>query len=411
MARDPAGAGRARGEIMLEREVLDNGCRVRGVPPVRGLPPLLLWIGAGAALGLVAVWIGGVPSLPLSEPRVLALIVALPLLYVLCIAVHEAGHVAAALLVGFRPLLFIAGPLRLERVADRVAAGVNRSLALAGGLAVCTPVGMHDLRRRTLIMAAGGPLASLMFGVQCLAIWMATAQFTRVGDGLVANLFHVTLAFLGNGSLLLGFLTLLPTRSGGFYSDGARILRLLRENEETEREVALITLTGLTLGGTRPRDWNAALVRRSAEIRDGGAFEVGGLQFAYAHALDKGDVAAARTHLHAALRRTARLPAASRAAVQLTAATYYALFEDDAAQARSFLNLAGRGGQLSAPHQRRLAEAAVLLAERRIAEAVELAHAARDLIERAVDRGSAALDDTLALRIISAGTGSPRNPG
>jgi hypothetical protein len=372
---------------------------------------ILVWGAVAMLVGLAAVWLGGVPSLPLTEPRVVALIAALPLLYLLCIAVHEAGHVAAALLVGFQPLLFIAGPVRVERVAGRFELGINRTLALAGGLAVCTPVGMHDLRRRTLIMAAGGPIASLMFGVQCLALWLATSSLTRPGDGIVANLFHVTLAFLGIGSLLIGLLTLLPTRAGGFYSDGARMLRLLRQGEETEREVALITLTGLTLGGTRPREWNTALVRRGAEIRDGGAFEVGGLQFAYAHALDSGDIDSARTHLHAVLRRVRQLPPAGRAAVHLAAATFFALCDDDAAQAREYLALAGRQSTLSAPHQRRLAEAAVLLAEGDRARAVAAAHEARTLSARAVDRGSAALDDALAARIISAGNGSPRSPG
>jgi hypothetical protein len=375
-------------------------------PPVSRALLLRAALAVGAGLALVAL--GGGAALPLSEPRVVALVVAFPMLYLLCVAVHELGHVGAAVLVGFRPLLFVVGPLRVQRNGARLEPGLNRSTALSGGLVVCAPLGSHDLRRRTLVMAAGGPVASLMFGAQCLAFWMALAALPRAVDGPVANLLHVTLAFLGIGSLILGLLTLLPTRVGGFYSDGARMLRLMRSGEETEREVALLTLTGLSLGGMRPRDWDAALVQRSAAIRDGGAFEVGGLQFAYAHALDSGDIAAARTHLHAVLERVRQLPAAGRASVHLSAATFCALFDGDAAQARAHLARAGIHGALSARHQRRLAEAALLLAEGDATAAAAAAREAQIQAGRAIDRGGAALDDALAARIIS-GSAAPRS--
>ncbi|HEX2167757.1 MAG TPA: hypothetical protein VHG09_11050, partial [Longimicrobiales bacterium] len=177
--------------------------------------------------------------MPMPASLLLALFV-----YLLCILIHEIGHLAAGALAGFRPLLLIAGPLRLERSNGRTAASLNRSVSLAGGLAICTPVGVHDLRRRTMVMAAGGPLASLVFGVQCLAIWMAVSQAIAGGPG-AASAVSVMLLFGGVVSLGIGMLTLLPMRAGGFYSDGARILRLMRQDEETEREVALMALTGL----------------------------------------------------------------------------------------------------------------------------------------------------------------------
>jgi hypothetical protein len=75
------------------------------------------------------------------------------------------------------------------------------------------------------------------------------------------------------------------------------MLRLMRATDETEREVALIALTGLSPWAARGRGTGTARWSRAgAGIRDGGPFEVGGRQFAYAHALDRGDIdAAART--------------------------------------------------------------------------------------------------------------------
>lgn len=223
----------------------------------------VLFAGAifGAAVGIALARLSdGLAGQPI--PVVAALLLAV-VLYVACIAAHEAGHLAAGALAGFRPLLLIAGPLRLDRAGGRTTVSLNRSVSLAGGLAVCTPVGTHDLRRRTMIMAAGGPLASLILGVQLLALWMALSSMLGAG-GTAASVTSFALVFGGIGSLALGVLTLLPMRAGGFYSDGARILRLMRNDEETQREVALMALTGMTMGGARPRDWDAGLVRLAA---------------------------------------------------------------------------------------------------------------------------------------------------
>ena len=336
------------------------------------------------------------------------LVVAL-MIYLVCIGVHEAGHMAAGALVGFRPLLFIAGPLRLERHDGRVRASLNRSIAMAGGLALCAPVGVHDLRRRTIALVAGGPLASLMIGVQCLLLWSVLSPLLH---GPTAGAAAFALLLGGAGSLGIGILTLLPMRVGGFYSDGARLLRLLRDNDETAREVSLMALTGLTLGGMRPRDWDAELVRSAAGIRDGGPFEASALQFAHLHALDCGDTEAARAYLEETLARVDQLPPATRGAVWRSAAVFFALYGGDAGRARACLDAAGRGsGLMEAPHQRALAEGAVLLAEGDVSGAMRAAGTAQQLILRSVERGSTALDGAHLDRILSAAAAAPGSPG
>ena len=372
-----------------------------------GRQAVLLLGGAlfGALLGIALGMLAGdalAPIIPGPGGVLLALA-----LYVVCILAHEAGHLAAGAVAGFRPLLLIAGPLRLERRNGRTLASFNRSIPLAGGLAICTPVGIHDLRRRTMIMAAGGPLASLLLGVQCLVFWMAMSSL-----GAAASAPGSALLLAGVISLAIGVLTLLPMRAGGFYSDGARILRLMRNNEETGREVALMALTAHSLGGTRPRDWDTELVRSAAAIRDGGAFEVSGLAFAHLHALDRGDVDAARGYLEATLARVHQLPAASRGPLQLGAAVFFALYDRDVARARASLDAAGtRTGLLGAPHQRLLAEAAVRLAEGDVDGAAAGAAAASELIERDAGSGSTTIDAAHARRILSAAVAAPGSPG
>jgi hypothetical protein len=363
---------------------------------------IALMFAGGAALGAAMANIGirALPDGP-SVASLVALLLALPLLYMLIIAAHEAGHIIGGLLVDYWPLRFIVGPLRLEWTPEGVRAGLNRSISLSGGLAAMAPVGLHDLRRRALVMVSGGPVGSLMFGVQCLALWLATSDFLMGPDaGTFRRLAAGVLVFLGFGSLLIGIITLIPTRTGGFYSDGARLRRLLREDESAEQEVALLALTGLSLGGTRPRDWDPALVARCANIRDGSALEAAGQLYAYTHAADLGELARARPHLEAALKLADQLPTPARSSLQLHAATFFALFDGDIVRAAHHYRLGNRYIMLSAPHQRVLADAAVQLAGGNRDVAATAAGEALRLSPRCPDRGVAALDDDYARSIL-----------
>lgn len=360
-------------------------------------------IGLGAVAGyFAAANFDPLPALDPSPVEAVLAAVTLVLIYLLCVAAHEAGHVLGGRLAGFRTLLFIVGPLRLERTGDGFTVGLNRSVLLAGGLAAMVPIGLGDLRRRTIVMVAAGPLASLMLGAQLLAVYQATSSFLVRGDASpTLHLAGLALAAAGGMSLLIGALTLLPGRSGGFYSDGARMLRLMRATDDAEREVALIALTGMSMAGTRPREWDSELVVLGAGIRDGGPFEVGGRQFAYAHALDRGDIDGARDHLEAALHRIDQLPSSARSSLRLAGATFFALYDGDAARAGALL-AAVRDGPLAEPHRHRLAEAALRLAEGDLDAALAAARAVQPLAARALDRGGAALDEALAARILTA---------
>src|SRR5688572_12566823 len=68
-------------------------------------------------------------------------------------AAHEAGHVLAGLLVGFRFHFYIIGFLRIGRAeSDRIRIGLNRQLSLLGGVASMLPMDTRDLRRRFFVM-------------------------------------------------------------------------------------------------------------------------------------------------------------------------------------------------------------------------------------------------------------------
>jgi Zn-dependent protease len=136
------------------------------------------------------------------------------------VVIHEAGHLAAAGAVGYRPRRLYAGPfvLHLDGPRPRLSLGLSW-LMFFGGLASYEPVART--RQKDLWVAAAGPLANLLASALVLERW---GWPTRSG------FWQAFLAcFIGMG-IATGLLNLIPfpRTSGGFALDGREILDLLR---------------------------------------------------------------------------------------------------------------------------------------------------------------------------------------
>jgi hypothetical protein len=314
-------------------------------------------------------------------------IAVLPLVFLLLVAVHEGGHLVAGALAGFRPCLFIVGPVKFERTSRGWQGGVNRVFPLSGGLVAATPQGLDRLRQRMVGLLAGGPSASLLFGGMVLAgLIAATSRDARVsGDGAV--LFVIALV-TGLGSLVLGMAALVPGQGHGFSSDGARMLRFLRSGPSADAEVALLSLVGASMAGQRPRVWDTRLVAAALQLDATTSMGAAARILAHLQALDLGDIDRARMFLRTALDRAAALPAMSRPSLLLQAAYFEATHDRDPDTARRHLT-SGEGALVS-PYARPMAEGAILLAEGDPRAADVLARASH-AVSSALDRGSAAL--------------------
>jgi hypothetical protein len=283
------------------------------------------------------------------------------------IVVHELGHVAGGLLARFRFYLFVAGPLRVERDPDtgRVRVGFNRVVGLAGGIAAMLPTGTHDLRRRFGYLIAGGPLASFALA---LVLW----PVSRLVEGS-APIAGIVLTMAALISAALGVVTLIPMRSGGFTSDGGRLLRMLRGGPEAEREAATLPLLSLSYNETPPRQWPRELVEQAVAHQDGSGEECYANLLAYYHALDSGDLATAGRWLARTLELLPASPKAMHPGVHLEAAFFTAAHRRDAARAREHLAQVPPNAFGVREPDRHRAEAALALAEGDTARAGELA--------------------------------------
>lgn len=273
---------------------MDTSTAPPPVPPRQRrlrLKPLL----AGAAFGAVALGLGyflghSAADVPWLRQTLDALttvdLLVLPVLILLVLAVHEMGHLLGGFSRGMRFVLLIVGPFQWTRAQDGVVFRWNRHLGLMGGLAAATPDPSQPLVPQLRRLVAGGPIASLLLGVLCLAgsLWIDG----RLGAYLV---------IIGFMSLTIFLVTALPMHAGGFMSDGMQFIELRRGGSAvTERQI-LLRLMGSSLGGIRPRDWDPALVQEAVSI-DGTVpmRSIAGRVFGLYHAMDGGDAAQLSAH-------------------------------------------------------------------------------------------------------------------
>jgi hypothetical protein len=354
----------------------------------------------GGVVGALAVQAGelfggGMPSLHLSTTQSALLLMVSCMALIGTIVVHELGHLLGGRLVGFRAFLLIVGPLRLERSASGWRFAMNRSIALAGGLAGTAPTDTQRVRQRMAVVIAGGPLASLITGVLALA-WCLSLRPSEfdIATPFGRVLFAGALAAYGFGSVGIGLLTLIPGRTAGFRTDGAQLLTFLRGGAEGDRAAALGAIVGQSLSGVRPRDYAPDLLATALHPADGSGEELAAWQLSLAAAVDAGDDTAARAWLERILGALDRVPPLTVATQRYDAALLLARW-GDLDRAREQLAAAGTAPAFAAEHLPPMARAAVAIGEGRHADAPPLLAEARRLLARSFDPGGLRMSEDI----------------
>ncbi len=285
----------------------------------------------------------------------------------LCVVVHELGHLAAGLAVGFRFQFFGVGPLMiLSDPAGRLRFEWNREPALFGGVACALPTRTDGLRPRFAWVVSGGPVASLLLALVAAAALPMLAGANRLVD---VELQWVRLLSAG---VFLATILPLPIPNGPFVSDGTRLLRILGRGPLADRELALLTLTSLQSGGVRPRDWNGFWIRTGLAVRDGSMFECQFHLWSYAQELDLGHIYEAGAALDRALELAPRTVATLFAQCELESAYFEAAYRHRPDVARASLQRLPRRVPFVTESDRLRAAAALAFAEGHSREAADL---------------------------------------
>ena len=238
------------------------------------------------------------PEAGLAAGPAILVILGGPVVLWTLIACHEVGHALAGLAAGFRVEVMAAGFLLARRDPDSGVFSVGFSTRVQHffGLTVAVPTDPVNIRKRALAYVAGGPVASLAAGMLALAVFWPVP----VDSGWLAATRALGLLF-GAGSVLMGLITLVPSRSSYLPSDGARILDLIGCGPASEREAALLWLSALEMQEPAPESWPRELMAVAAGPADNSRSHVVGLLFAYRHQMARGLSAEARDTLVRAL--------------------------------------------------------------------------------------------------------------
>ena len=276
---------------------------------------------------------------------------------------HEMGHIVTGWFSGFRPRQIKIGTLHLGKHARCGEPYCGDVLTL--GVAILEPrVSDQDdatLRRRLLLLMLGGPLASIL-----LAGALEAVQYIAHPDFLVRFSFHVGAAFSG----LIAIAASLPdVNRNGIFSDGARLLMLLRNDAKAERWLSNIRCQMALNQGCHPRDWDQACVANAAAIPDDSRDAYIARWLAYLWAAERQDITCATKYLEGALEVLSFATPKMRDHLFLEAAVFQAWFRDNPSKALFWVYRI-RNHKLTRLQKQRL-DIALLWAEGRLFDAWE----------------------------------------
>jgi hypothetical protein len=342
-------ASDAADTVAVQTTVADN------VTKARSLRGILLAMLFGGLFGATGVMVGRAASgNGWITVRVDALsaydLLLLPLTFFTVILLHELGHLCGGLMRGMRFLLLIVGPLRLRQTMSGLKLDWFWNSGTFGGLAAALPDPKRPIRGQLLPLIVGGPLASLLLTV--LALWLST----RIDGRWAAHLL-----ILGGLSGLIFVVTALPTRAGGFLSDGRQCIELLRGGAAVEQTAMIMAAYAQSLSGIRPRDRDPAPLERAVALSgDEPLRDIGVSLMAYQVALDRRDLGAASEWIDRVAAGHDAYPAGFRQALACEIAYFSARYRRDPDTASVWFARA-KGGVVELS-QRALAEAAIALA-------------------------------------------------
>jgi len=317
-----------------------------------------------ALIGLnsVRLIVTGVSANPSELGRWAALLA--PLAAALCAAAaHEAGHLLAGYFSGFRITGIKMGILRAGRHVGCGEPYCGDVLTFGRTTLEPKAAGESDpvLRRRLLFLSLGGSVANLLFAAGLEAI-LALLHPSFV----VAFALRTAAAF----SVMLAVAALLPdvNRRGNF-SDGARLLMLLKQNEKAERWFSNIRCQMALNMGRHPREWNEVSVSRAAAVNDDSRDAFAARWMAYLWAAERQDITCATKYLEGALESLRYATPKLRDHLFLEAAVFQAWFRDNPSKALFWVYRI-RSKKLTRLQKQRL-DIALLWAEGRLFDAWE----------------------------------------
>jgi len=201
---------------------------------------------------------------------------------------HEAGHAFTGIALGMKLRAFVVGPFQFRAVEKRWRFAFRPTQLLAfSGAAGLVPLDPNESRWNEVAVIAAGPFVNLLTGA------IAGALAYSAAGAPWASLWEY-FALFATVSLVAGVVNLIPLRPEGLYSDGARILQILRGGPLYDYQRAARMSQAGSISPIRPRDYDIAAIERASSHFTSG--EIGLLLRLWAteHYQDVGELPQAR---------------------------------------------------------------------------------------------------------------------
>jgi hypothetical protein len=256
------------------------------------------------------------------------------------VAIHEGGHVAGGLSVGFRFEKVRVGPFVLNKSPQ----GPKLTYQLASkldGITVMRVPRMSRVRRKYLVYSSAGAIANLLAGLfVCLFLMISTSSIS-------APAMRVPLELFAAYSFLVAFLNLIPhLRRNGMFTDGGRLLSLIRSKPKTKRLLSRLALAAQIESGDRPRNLNQNWITNACAISDRSNDALQSFLFGYLSACDREIPERAAYYLERCLQRIELASPETKKMILMEAAIFQAWFRDDAAKAEVWFERSKAGPTL-----------------------------------------------------------------
>lgn len=152
---------------------------------------------------------------------------------ILSILIHEMGHILAGLVNGWKFYMLIIGPIKIyrENINEGIKVKFEKNMAYWGGTGAAIPASVDgrniDIWSKVLI---AGPLSSLAAAIIFVPFILMYKSFFWLMVSLVC--------------LALGLVNIIPFsfRTGFFFNDGKRYVRLRGKGRESEEEMAIFRI-------------------------------------------------------------------------------------------------------------------------------------------------------------------------
>lgn len=304
--------------------------------------------------------------------------------YFVVIGIHELGHLLGGWSQKFAFRFITVGPFMLEREASRLKFKWNRQLNPLGGLALSLPEDQHNLVKRYTIFIAGGPIASILWGLLMLA---GTTQLSFNQALLPWYLFDSFMLINCLLSFSIGVASLIPLKEGGISSDGAKLLNFAMGGHSAKVEATFIKYLAMATSGIRPSMMDPRPAEELINALPDSDMKAYFHSILYNHYQDIKELDKAAYHLDEYLKEADNIPKGYVASLYLEKAWFEARYNKNLEQALEYFHKEKFGVMIPKAQILRT-EAAIALEKKDIILASEKINQALIELPKLMDKGA-----------------------